>query len=227
LGPNLARNSKKDLVTEPAHGDIETIADHLRRRLAEGKRCLVGITGPPGVGKSTFTEQLASRFTPAPPVVGMDGFHLAHEYLVAQGLVHRKGAHYTFDAWGYVGTIRRISQQGLDEVVFAPRFDRSIEDSIAAAVPVSAEDRLILTEGNYLLLDIKPWHQLRSLLDLTIYLELDEEVRLERLIRRHVEFGKSQEHAERHVRESDQANARLIAGSRHHADFVVDCSGAG
>ena len=154
----------------------------------------------------------------------MDAFHLGHEHLESVDLVHRKGAHYTFDAWGYVATIRRIVKQGPEETVYVPRFDRSIEDSIAAAVPVAASDRLVLTEGNYLLLDMEPWNQLRDMLSLTIYLDLEESVRLDRLIRRHVEFGKTQEHAARHVHESDQINAHLVAGSRHHADYVVPFS---
>ncbi len=151
----------------------------------------------------------------------MDGFHLANQHLIDVDLIHRKGAHYTFDAWGFVSTLTRISKQDADEVVYAPHFDRSIEDSIAAAVPVTISDRLILTEGNYLLLDMPPWNRIRDLLSLSIYLELDEETRLDRLIRRHVEFGKTEEHAVRHVRESDQVNAHVIAGSRHHADYVV------
>lgn len=209
-------------MTEPAPSDIDTITRHLERRLSHGERCIVGITGPPGVGKSTFTEKLAGRFTPAPPVVGMDAFHLAHKYLETIDLVRRKGAHHTFDAWGYLATIRRIAKQGPHETVYVPRFDRSIEDSIAAAVPISPDDQLILTEGNYLLLDLPPWNELRNLLSLTIYLDLDEEVRLERLITRHVEFGKTVADAERHVHTSDQINARLVAGSRQYADFVVE-----
>ncbi len=209
-------------MTEPAISNITTIVRHLEHRLERGERCLVGITGPPGVGKSTFVADLAARFDPRPPVVGMDGFHLGHDHLESIELVRRKGAHYTFDAWGYVATLRRITKQGPEEVVYVPRFDRSIEDSIAAAIPIAISDRLVITEGNYLLLDMAPWNQLRDLLSLTVYLDLDEDTRLDRLIRRHVEFGKTQEHAERHVHESDQVNAHLIAGSRHHADYVVD-----
>jgi pantothenate kinase len=211
-------------LTEPPHSDIDTITRHLERRLAHGERCLVGITGPPGAGKSTLTNELAGRFDPQPPIVGMDAFHLAHEYLESVDLVHRKGAHYTFDAWGYVAMIRRIARQSPDEVVYAPRFDRSIEDSISASVAVTIDDRLVLTEGNYLLLDIHPWNELRNLLNLTIYVDLAEEVRLQRLIDRHIEFGKTRDHAERHVHESDQVNALLVAGSREYADFVVDHS---
>ncbi len=209
-------------MTEPAISNITTIVRHLEHRLERGERCLVGITGPPGVGKSTFVADLAARFDPRPPVIGMDGFHLGHAHLESSELVRRKGAHYTFDAWGYVATLRRITKQGPEEVVYAPRFDRSIEDSIAAAIPIAISDRLVITEGNYLLLDMAPWNQLRDLLSLTVYLDLDEDTRLDRLIRRHVEFGKTQEHAKRHVHESDQVNAHLIAGSRHHADYVVD-----
>jgi len=153
--------------------------------------------------------------------VGMDGFHLAHEHLETVELVNRKGAHYTFDAWGYLATLRRISRQEPGEVVYAPKFDRSIEDSIAASVRVAVADHLVLTEGNYLLIDQPPWNEIRRYLSLSIYLDLDEEVRLERLIKRHVEFGKTLEHATRHVHESDQLNAHLVAGSRQYADFVV------
>ena len=208
-------------MSQPAQSDIETIVRHLEHRLARGERCLIGITGAPGVGKSTFTKDLVGRFAPPPPVVGMDGFHLANDHLIEIDLIHRKGAHYTFDAWGYVSTLERIKKQSADEVVYVPEFDRSVEDSIAAAIPVSLTDRLVVTEGNYLLLDLPPWHRIRDILSLSIYLELDEDTRLDRLIRRHVEFGKTQEHAEKHVRESDQVNAHLIAGSKHHADFVV------
>lgn len=208
-------------MSEPPLSDIDTIVRHLEHRLGRGERCLVGITGPPGVGKSTFAEDLASRFDPAPPVVGMDAFHLGNQHLIDVGLIHRKGAHYTFDPWGYLATLARITKQSADEVVFVPRFERAIEDSIAAAVPVLPSDRLVITEGNYLLLDIPPWNLIRDLLSLSIYLELGEEVRLERLIKRHVDFGKTQDHAKKHVAESDQVNARLIAGSRSHADFVV------
>lgn len=208
-------------MTEPAASDRAAIVRHIERRLEQGERCLVGITGPPGVGKSTFAGVLAQEFDPHPPVVGMDGFHLANQYLADVGLLDRKGAHFTFDEWGYVATLARIRNQNDNETVYVPEFDRTVEDSIAAALPIRHSDRLVITEGNYLLLDQRPWNRVRDLLTLTVYLELDEEVRLHRLGRRHVEFGKTEQHAAKHVQESDQPNADLIAASRQFADFVV------
>ena len=200
--------------------DLDEVALWLQDAVTAGDRCILGISGAPGAGKSTVAAELSQRMGNA-PIVAMDGFHLANEHLVAVDLIHRKGAHYTFDAWGFVSLLRRISAQGPDEVVYAPVFDRSIEDSIGSALPVALSDRLVIVEGNYLLLELPPWSAIRPLLTRCVYLDLDESVRLQRLIDRHVEYGKTPEHARKHVAESDQVNARLIAASRHLADWLV------
>jgi len=204
----------------PAGTNIAEISRWLASAIEAGERCVLGVTGAPGAGKSTFAQDVADRMAGA-PIVGMDGFHLANDHLVGVDLIHRKGAHYTFDAWGFVSLVRRISEQGADEVVYAPVFDRSIEDSIGSALPIALGDRLVIVEGNYLLLELPPWNEIRGLLTKCIYLDLDEELRLKRLIDRHIEFGKTPKHARRHVAESDQVNARLVAESRHRADWFV------
>lgn len=208
-------------TAEPVEITRSGLIQWLEESLTRGERVLLGITGPPGVGKSTLTEELTAALSVTPQVVGMDAFHLAHQHLEETGLVDRKGAYFTFDAWGFVSLLRRIRNQDVDEVVFAARFDRSIEDSIAAAIPITLADRVIIVEGNYLLLDIQPWSEVRHLLTRCVYLDLDDETRLDRLIRRHIEFGKTAEHAQRHVARSDELNTQLITQTRHLADAVL------
>ncbi len=192
--------------------------------LAAGtRRCLVGITGPPGVGKSSVAEWLGRELDGSMPVVAMDGFHLAQAVLDEAGTADRKGAPHTFDVAGFVALLRRLRDQPADEVVYAPRFDRHLEEPIAGAVPVHPTDHVVLVEGNYLLLDEPPWDEVRRLLDGCIHLDLDPAVRVERLIARHVEHGRSPEAAREWVRRSDERNAGLIDGARHRADVALDC----
>ena len=164
---------------------------------------------------------LARSLNPAPPVVPMDGFHLAQAVINAKGLANRKGAPETFDAWGFVNLVDRLAGPAGDAVVMAPKFDRSIEEPIAGAIPVVPGDGLVIVEGNYLLLDESPWERIRPALDLCAYLELDDEIRMCRLIDRHVRYGRTRPEAECFVRDSDERNAQLIKTTRERADVVV------
>jgi pantothenate kinase len=191
-----------------------------RALAARPGRTLLGITGPPAAGKSTLAGRLRDELGPAAACVPLDGFHLAHALLTEMGLVDRKGAPETFDAAGYVALLRRLRDPG-EGVVYAPRFDRGIEDSIANAVPVPADVPLVITEGNYLLLRSGPWAHVAGLLDEVWYIELAEETRLGRLISRHMEFGRDAAEARERATGSDQRNAVLIEASREHASLVV------
>ena len=193
----------------------------VRRALARpGPRPLIGIAGPPGAGKSTLAERLVTAVGPAAALVPMDGFHLAHAALDRLGLRTRMGAPETFDGWGYLALLRRLAVE-TDHPVWAPGFERTLEQPVAGSIPVDPEVRLVVTEGNYLLLDRPPWPQVRAALSEVWYVEADAGVRLERLLARHVEFGKSPAEAKAWVAAVDEPNARLVERRRAAADLVV------
>lgn len=191
-------------------------------RLAERPRALLGIVGAPGAGKSTLAEALCGALGERGirvALVGMDGFHLAHHALDQLGLTEVKGASATFDVSGYVSLLRRL--RGPDEdTVWAPEFRREIEDAVAGAVPVDPDVRLVVTEGNYLLLD-GPWRAVRGLLDETWYVDVHDALRQERLAARHVRFGRTEQQAWERTLGSDEGNARLVAATRDRAGLVV------
>ena len=188
---------------------------------ATERRCLMGLTGPPGSGKSTLAAYVAGSLCPSPPVVPMDGFHLAQAVIDQKGLGDRKGSPETFDPWGFVSLVERLASPAGGGVVYAPKFDRSIEEPLAGAIPVKPADGLVIVEGNYLLLDESPWTQMRPALDLCAYLEIEDAIRIRRLVDRHMRYGKPRREAERFVRNSDEKNAQLIKATRDRADFVV------
>jgi pantothenate kinase len=191
---------------------------------APGRRRILGIVGAPGAGKSTVAQALVRALSGSACYVPMDGYHLANVELERLGRRDRKGAADTFDAAGYVALLRRL--RGLeDEVVYAPQFRREIEEPIAGAIPVLRDVPLIVTEGNYLLLDSGPWGQVRNLLDEAWFLSPDEQLRLDRLVRRHRAFGKDPRAARDWAWGTDQRNADQVAKTRHRADLVIDSSG--
>ena len=140
---------------------------------ARGTRCLLGLTGVPGAGKSTLAARLAAHAGASAIAVPMDGFHLANAELARLGRRERKGAPDTFDAAGYVALLRRLRDPVVGEVVYAPAFHREIEEAIAGEIAVPADVPLVITEGNYLLLN-GPWAAVRPLLDEVWFVEGDE-----------------------------------------------------
>ena len=205
---------------EPQHATPAELQELVAGIGATANRSLVGLTGAPGSGKSTLAAELAESLS-STPVVPMDGFHLAHSVIEARGLADRKGCPETFDSWGFVDLLTQVARPADDRVVCAPRFDRSIDEPVAGAIKIKPTDELVIVEGNYLLLDEPPWAQIRPLLHLCAYLELEDATRIRRLIERHVRHGKPRPEAERFVRDSDERNAQLIKSGRSRADFIV------
>ncbi|GAA3828632.1 nucleoside/nucleotide kinase family protein [Nocardioides panacisoli] len=183
-----------------------------------GRRAVLGLCGPPGAGKSTLAARLVGALGEAAVVVPLDGFHLHDEELARLGRSDRKGAPDTFDVGGYVALLRRLREE---DTVHAPVFDRDRELALAGAIAVLPQHRLVVTEGNYLLLDQPGWRDVRGLLDECWYVDLSDAVRVPRLIARHVQHGRTPADAEEWVRRSDESNARLVVPTRERADLVV------
>ncbi|MEV5631506.1 nucleoside/nucleotide kinase family protein [Micromonospora tulbaghiae] len=191
------------------------------RALAEdGPRQLLGIAGAPGAGKSTLAERVVAALGPAARLVPMDGFHLAGSALARLGRADRKGAPDTFDVNGFVSMLRRLRRLEPTSV-WAPEFRRDLEEPVAGAIEVPPEVRLVVTEGNYLLLRDDPWEEVRTLVHRIWFLDLDADLRLRRLTARHEAYGKSPEQARAWALGSDEENARRVAGTAGHADLVV------
>jgi pantothenate kinase len=195
--------------------DTATLVERARALAAQDGRRILGIAGPPGGGKSTVARAVVAELGDAARLVPMDGFHLAQAELVRLGRRDRMGAPVTFDAAGYAALLKRL--RGSEPVVYAPEFRREIEEPIAGAIAIPEHTPLVVTEGNYLLL----WPEITPLLDESWYVETDDELRVERLIQRHVEFGKTPEYARAWVLRSDERNAELVAATASHADHLV------
>jgi pantothenate kinase len=195
---------------------VSALIDRARRLIVPGERRLLGITGAPAAGKSTLAAAVVAAVAPQAVLVPMDGYHLAAAELIRLGRIERKGAPDTFDRDGYVALLRRLRDR-VDDVVYAPEFRREIEEPIAGAIAVPRDVPLVVTEGNYLL----HWAAARALLDEVWFVDLDEAMRLQRLIDRHMAYGRSRAEAESRAHGSDQRNAELIEATRDRADLIV------
>ncbi|MEU7872023.1 nucleoside/nucleotide kinase family protein [Dactylosporangium sp. NPDC049140] len=204
-------------VLQPA---LDVVVPFVRGRPG---RTIVGICGPPAAGKSTLSSALADALNVhdglSSASVPMDGFHLSNVELDRLGLTDRKGAPETFDAAGFVHLLRRL--RAGEDLVYAPIYSRTLHESIGGVIPIASGVRVIVVEGNYLLLDHGPWASVRGLVDLVLYLDAPDKVRQESLVRRQLAKGLDRPGAEDWVFRSDERNAAVIAGTRDRADLIL------
>jgi pantothenate kinase len=201
--------------------EIQQAVAELRSRLTSGKRLLLGVAGSPGSGKSTFSACLADALgQDTALVVPMDGFHLGNAIIDGTPLRQRKGAPDTFDVGGYISLLQRLGRRD-EDVVYAPDFRRTLDEPVAASLAVPAAVPIIITEGNYLLNDDPRWQQVRAQLDEVWFIDTPRDLRLARLVERHMLYGMDRAAAEAWANGPDAANARLIEAARPRADRII------
>ena len=227
-----------------APGALAALAERARRlHAASGRRVVIGITGSPGAGKTALAQLVVDELNGGPRAdegavtdvepsdsraeavavavhLPMDGFHLANATLDRLGLRERKGAIETFDGWGFVALLERVRRE-VDHVVYAPAFERHVDEPVAGEITIGPSARFVVVEGNYLLADAEPWARVRGLLDEAWFCDTDDDERMSRLVRRHTAFGRSPAAARAWATEVDGVNARGIEPSRDRADLVV------
>lgn len=210
-------------MTQSARITLPTICQHrMEDLLSTGKRQILAIVAQPGTGKSTLAQALLAHYGDEVQVVPMDGFHLANSELDRLGRRSRKGAPDTFDAAGFVNLLQRLKRQKTgDDTVYAPEYTREIEEAIAGAIAVRASTPLIITEGNYLLMEESPWQQVRAFVNESWFLDVPDELRQARLLARHMQFGRSEKQALDWIASTDEPNAVRIAKTRRYASLCV------
>ncbi|MGF6253931.1 nucleoside triphosphate hydrolase [Ensifer sp. LBL] len=202
--------------------NVEPIANEILKRAAGAARFVVAIAGPPGAGKSTLAEAVAETLVACgekAAVLPMDGFHMDNAVLEEKGLLPRKGSPETFDVRAFLSTVAAVRAN--DGEVLVPVFDRSREIAIASARIVAPETRIILVEGNYLLLDEAPWTGLEGAFDFSIFINPGVEELERRLLKRWYDHGYDEEAAKRKALGNDIPNAHRVVERQRAADLVL------
>lgn len=204
---------------------LAVLAKRARSLITGNYRVAFGMTGGPGVGKSTLAVDLVDRLNRETPglaaYVPMDGFHMKHAKLEALGTVQDKGMPHTFEAAAFADFLAHL--KAADDPVSGPGYSRRIEDVVQDAFTVEAGVKLLVVEGNYLLLDTPPWDRIRPMLDLAAFIDVPRETVRARLLKRHAEEGLfTEERNRKHIERVDLANYDLVRRSRPRADFAID-----
>ncbi len=202
-------------MTDVTFADLAGI---IEARAVGTDRLLVAVAGPPASGKSTLAASLAAHLGDCAAVLPMDGFHLDNDDLEQMGLLHRKGAPETFDAVGFVRLLRKL--RGAKRATF-PTFDREADRTVPDGGQIDDSTRIVLVEGNYLLLDMAPWSELAEVFDLTVRLDVSREALAHRLVTRWRDHGLSEAEARKRAFGNDMKNADFVTESSRRPDMVL------
>lgn len=218
--------------------DLEQVYLPLLARLAtraeaEG-RLLAGLAGIPGGGKSTFAAVLSHVATHVlgPDtliVVGMDGWHYPNAVLDRRttrgvdgrdiALQQRKGSPESLDVESLVNALNRL--RTTDASVSLPVYDRTVHEPIPDALSVPPETRIILVEGNYLLMTQPPWDRVAERLSPKLFLDCAPDVARERVIARHIRGGLTVDQAADKFERNDELNTETVRSTAINADHVI------
>ena len=187
---------------------------------ADGRRLVVALAGPPTAGKSTLAEAMVRQLDGRAIALGLDAFHYDDAVLEARGHRDRKGAPHTFDVAGYAATLDRLRAVPVAPVAL-PVFDRRLELTRAAAEIAEPQHRIVVTEGNWLLLDEPPWTDLAPRFDLTVFVSTDLATVERRIRERWVYLGFDSGEANHRAEQNDLPNARLALTASTAADLTI------
>ena len=197
------------------------IFDAVSAHAQSDKRCLIAIAGPPAVGKSTLAECLCEKLNRAnkqAAIVPMDGFHMDNDTLIANALLHRKGAPMTFDVAAFKSTLESLLSE--DEVPI-PLFDRAQDCTVPNAAKITGADKYVIVEGNYLLLDHEDWRDLHQLWGFSVFVEAEFDELERRLINRWLDHGLDHKTAKQRAHDNDLINAATVLNQRLHSDLTL------
>ena len=206
-----------------AIGIADLVAVLSDRAGAQDRRLMVAVAGAPGAGKSTLAAEIANALGGIAAVVPMDGFHLDNATLKARGQLAIKGAPDTFDAEAFIALVKRIANGGTFNY---PTFDRAEDCVVPGGGTVAGSAKIIVFEGNYLLLKANPWAKLADLWDITVLIDVPLDELRRRLIKRWLEHGHSEAQAIERAQGNDIPNAELVTQNSGRPQFVIQSSKA-
>ncbi len=200
-----------------------------KKNTSNVKRFVVGVAGAPGSGKSTLAKQVvhiinAIQGEECAVMVPMDGYHYTKaqldEFEDPKEAHARRGAHWTFDAEGFVSTVEHIAQH-TDECIYAPTFDHGQGDPVDRGVCIERHHGIVIVEGNYVLLDTEPWNRLRHVCHETWFIDCDIEESMKRVYTRQTRNGTPPRESRHRIETNDRPNAEQIQTTASRAHVCV------